>query len=305
MDSLVVPARPGFMVQPHLQLRRWLAPVVALFVLVGLISCVVYSGNAAPHQLLQTASSASPAPAYMEALSIKNAAVKDSIYNTHLMNLIGHAQKSEPVSLSDVAAVRRLSDDDILQMIHNAEAHITAKPAAPQLDAPAPSPNHAAKSVVGQAVTAQSLGARDFKTVASSFEAHLKQEEATAKALMAKQSAHASEKLAHPLPEHDVDIISKMTATLDKAEKADEDKMKEHFLREREKVLHLFGQKPSGDQQSPANQNVEHLVKNIITQLPHSISQVSPVPKAQKSAANWHMVQHLVSSSADHANDAQ
>jgi len=280
MDSLVVPARPGFMVQPHHQLRRWLAPVVALFVLVGLISCVGYSGNAAPHQLLQTASSASPAPAYIEALSIKNAAVKDSIYNTHLMKLIGHAQKSEPVSLSDVAAVRHLSNDDISQLIHNAEAHITA----PQLDAPAPSRNPAAKSVVDQTGTVQSLGTRDFKTVASSFEAHLKQEEDTAKALMAKQSAHASEKRSHPLPKHDVDLISKMTATLDKAEKADEEKMKEHFLQERKKVLHLFG----------------------VKQLPHSISPVSHAPtKAQKSAANWHMVQHLVSSNADHENDAQ
>lgn len=265
----------------------------------------MHASSPADHLLLESAkivASESPAaiedsPAAIEALSVKNAAVKSAISNSQLMQLIGGAQKSPAVALSSVAAVRRLSDGDLSEMIRNAESHITTNPEAAAARVAA-SPRHGAQHVAAKAageVTAENAGALDLKTIASAFEAHLLQEEAAAKALMVHDLAGKSS--ARSAADQAPDVMTTMRAKLDKEEKAEEDKMNEHFSQEREKTIAMF--KSHLNNAAPSSPPAAALP---VAQPTHAVSHA---PRARKSAANLHMIQHLVLGHQDSANDAQ
>jgi hypothetical protein len=285
MTALVV-------VQPQRHLRRWVSTALALLVAVAVV-CAVCSRPLSDEQLLQApASKATPSVAAVEALAVKNAAVQSAVYNTRLMTLINHAQQNKPISLSSVQAVRDLSDSDLTDMIRSAEAHIVTKAqdgAAQLAEKPSaplsPSGQTAAQRTM-QVVSANG-GSVDLKSISSAFEAHLEHEMTTAKALMAETSArkHAASRL----PAAGADPMSVMKAQLDSSEKAEEDKMKEHFLKERENVIAMFKKHVSAAAPAPA----------VAT--PPS----PPARHSHKSLANMHMVQHLVFGHQDNVNDAQ
>jgi hypothetical protein len=291
MEALVVPSRPILRPQSQCQLRRATASVALLFVL-AVAACVLYSGSIADDQLLET-----PVPqshvsiAGIEALAVKKAAVESAVSNSRLMTLISHAQDNKPVSLSSVAEVRRLSDDDISELIHNAESHITieAAHADTRLAEKPPAPLPPAKQAV---VTSGNTGVPDLKSIASAFEKHLEQEESTAKALMAHSTASAP--AAAPLPASSGDAIATLTAQLDKSEQAEEAKMRQHFLKERENVIAMF-----------KNHAAAAAVPEPASPAATAATSHPPARKSKKSVGNLHMIQHLVLGHEDHANDAQ
>jgi hypothetical protein len=295
MEALVVPSRSILRAQSQCQLRRAATSLALLFAL-AVTACVFYSGPVADDRLLEIAvPQAHVSIAGIEALAVKKSAVQSAVYNSRLMALIGHAQNNKHVSLSSVAAVRRLSDGDISEMIRNAESHISIEAAhhpTAQLLAPPPAPLPAAKQA---AVTSENAGALDLKSIASAFEAHLEQEEATAKALMVHSAASAP--AAVLLPASAGDAMATLTAQLDKSEEAEEAKMKQHFLKERENVIAMF-QKHIADAAvpEPIGQPSTAPTSHAAPTLPH---------KSKKSVGNLHMIQHLVLGHEDHANDAQ
>lgn len=281
-------------VPPQRHLRRWVSTALALLVAVAVV-CAVCPRPLSDDQLLQApASKATPSVAAVEALAVKNAAVQSAIYNTRLMTLISHAQQNKPLSLSSVEAVRDLSDSDLTDMIHSAEAHIVTKAqagAAQLVDKPSAhmSPSAPVAAQLTREVPAANRGSVDLKSISSAFEARLEHEMTTAKALMAQTSAgkHAVSRL----PAAGSDPMDAIKAQLDSSEKAEEDKMKEHFLKERENVIAMFKKHVSAAAPAPA--------PAVAT--PPS----PPARQPHKSLANMHMIQHLVFGHQDNVNDAQ
>jgi hypothetical protein len=183
-------------------------------------------------------------------------------------------------------------------MIKNAESHITT---APEVASDRRASLHSVTKQVAAktanevtAVTPENAGNLDVKAIASAFEAHLLQEESAAKALMAHDLGGKTAAQNPPAP----DMMSTMKAQLNKEEKDEEDKMNEHFSKEREETLKLFHNHISAAAPS-APERVAHPASSALS--PHS----SPSPRSRKSLANLHMIEHLVSSNQDSVNDVQ
>jgi hypothetical protein len=267
-------------------------------VLVGVVACTLLASPLAEHELLGAVEIVAPdSPAEMEALSVKNAAVESALSNNRLMGLIRSSHQSAAVSLSSVEAVRSLSDNELSDMIKNAESHVVAKPevASARIGSPHPVDRHVTTQTVRE-VTTENAGNLNLKEIASAFEAHLLQEEAAAKALMAHDLT--SKTAVHNLPAPD--MMSAMKARLNKEEKAEEDKMNEQFSQERKKTLQLFHDHLNSAAPSVSGP-VAHPVASPNPESPHT----SHSSHAPKSLANMHMIEHLVASHEDSVNDVQ
>jgi hypothetical protein len=305
--------RPGINLQPQRELRRWVASIGALLALIGLTAVLVNSGDFEGLQFSgMTDLAVSPSPASIEAVAVKNAAVASSVRNSRLMALIGQAQSDQPISVQRIQAVKDLSNHDIVELIHNAESQFAANvhSAAAQLTAdPAlpisPPVVHQSAAPVPIAVTSQNVGKLDVKSLASAFEAHLEHEESVVKALLSKElsSSQAAHTARSPAPA--ADLISTMTAQLDHAEKADEEKMNAHFAQERQQALNLFGEHIGSVTPTAA---VHAAVASSASRPLEAASRAGAAPQlrhTRKSSANLRMVEHLVFGHADRANDAQ